>query len=132
MEETLHHFHTIKDVFLLGRAGEKAKAKPTALGMELMKKQKVDKKTNAATWMLSNRQHEMNAWWDYISHKIDVSKELDANFKFLKIHVMSHWVKQIHRYRVLQQYSAERHEQAYKTNLKDSWNASNHNLNYLS
>jgi len=31
----------------------------------------------------------------------------------------------------LQQYFAERHEQAHKTTLKDSWNASNHNLNYL-
>jgi len=31
----------------------------------------------------------------------------------------------------LQQYSAKRHEQAHKTNLKDGWNASNHNLNYL-
>jgi hypothetical protein len=31
----------------------------------------------------------------------------------------------------LQQYAAERHEPAHKTNLKDSWNASNHNLNYL-
>jgi hypothetical protein len=31
----------------------------------------------------------------------------------------------------LEQYSAERHEQAHKTNLKDGWNASNHNLNYL-
>jgi hypothetical protein len=31
----------------------------------------------------------------------------------------------------LQQYSAETHEQAHKRNLKDGWNASNHNLNYL-
>jgi len=31
----------------------------------------------------------------------------------------------------LQQYSAERHEHAHKTNRKDGWNASNHNLNYL-
>jgi hypothetical protein len=31
----------------------------------------------------------------------------------------------------LQQYSANSHEQAYTTNLKDGWNASNHNLNYL-
>jgi hypothetical protein len=31
----------------------------------------------------------------------------------------------------LQQYSAERHEQAHKMNLKDGWNASNHNHNYL-
>ena len=44
---------------------------------------------------------------------------------------MSCWAKQIRRYGALQQYSAERHEQAHKTNLKDSWNASNHNLNYL-
>jgi len=44
---------------------------------------------------------------------------------------MSHWVEQIHRYGALQQYSAERHEQAHRTNLKDGWNTSNHNLNYL-
>jgi len=31
----------------------------------------------------------------------------------------------------LQQYSSARHEQAQITNLKDDWNASNHNLNYL-
>jgi len=31
----------------------------------------------------------------------------------------------------LQQYSAKRHEEAHKINLKDSWNAYNHNLNYL-
>ena len=31
----------------------------------------------------------------------------------------------------MQQYSAERHEQAHKTFLKDGWNASNNNLNYL-
>ena len=44
---------------------------------------------------------------------------------------MSHWAEQVRRYGALQQYSAERHEQAHKTNLKDGWNASNHNLNYL-
>jgi len=44
---------------------------------------------------------------------------------------MFHWVEQIPHYRALQQYSAERHEQAHKTNLKDSWNASNDNLNHL-
>jgi hypothetical protein len=44
---------------------------------------------------------------------------------------MSDWVEQIRHYRALQQYSAKRHEQAHKTNLKDGWNASNHNLNYL-
>jgi hypothetical protein len=40
-------------------------------------------------------------------------------------------VEQIRRYGTLQQYSAERHEQAHKKNLKDGWNTSNHNLNYL-
>ena len=44
---------------------------------------------------------------------------------------MSHWPEQIHQYRTLQQYSAERHDQAHKTNLKDGWNTSNPNLNYL-
>jgi len=37
MEDTLHRFHTIKDVFLLGQAGKKAKAKVNALRMGLVK-----------------------------------------------------------------------------------------------
>jgi hypothetical protein len=45
--------------------------------------------------------------------------------------LMSHWVEQIWWYGALQQYSAERHDVAHKTNLKDCWKASNHNLNYL-
>jgi len=102
-----------------------------ALRTELVKKRKVDEETNAETWTLSKKRREMNAWRDYISHEIDVSKELDADFNLPEIHLMSHWVKQIHRYGALQQYSAESHEQARKTNLKDGWNASNHNLNYL-
>jgi hypothetical protein len=72
----------------------------------------------------------MNPWQDYISHEIDISKQLDADFSFPEIYLMSRWVKQIRRYEALQQYSAERHEEANKMNLKDSWNASNHNLNY--
>jgi len=44
---------------------------------------------------------------------------------------MFQWVKHIRQYGTLQQYSAERHEPALKMNLKDGWNASNHNLNYL-
>jgi len=52
----------------------------------------------------------MNAWWGYISHEIDISKELDADFNSPKIHLMSHWAEQIRRYGALQQSSAERHE----------------------
>jgi len=99
--------------------------------MELVKKRKVDEGSNAETWTPSKKRREMNAWRDYISHEIDVSTELDADFNFPKIHLMSHWVEQIHRYGALQQYAADRHEQAHKTNLKDCWNASNHNVNYL-
>jgi hypothetical protein len=73
----------------------------------------------------------MNTWRNYISHEINVSKELDADFNFAKIHLISHWVKQIRQYGALQQYSAERHEHAHKSNLKDGWNASNHNPNNL-
>ena len=131
MEDALHHCHTFKDVFILGQAGKMAKAKAYALRTELVMKRKVDKETNAETWTPSKTQREMNAWQDYISHEIDVSKELDANFNFPKIHLMSHRVEQIRQYGALQQYSAESHEQAPKTNLKDSWNSSNHNPNYL-
>jgi len=127
----LHRYHTFKDVFLLGRAGKKAKAKANALGTEHMKKRKVDDETNAETWTPSKKRREMNAWWDYISHEIDIFQELVADFNFPMIHLMSHWAEQIRRYGALQQYSAERHEQAHKTNLKDGWNTSNRNLNNL-
>jgi hypothetical protein len=94
-----------------------------------MKKRTVDKETNADSWTPSKKRREMNAWRDDISHKIDISKELDADFNFPKIHLMSHWAEQIRRYGAMQQYFAERHQQAHKTNLKDGWNTSNHNLN---
>jgi len=90
MEDALHRFHTYKDVFLFGRAGKEGKAKANALRTELVKKRKVDKETNAETWTPSKKRCEMNASRDYISHEIDISKELDANFNFPKIHLMSH------------------------------------------
>jgi len=101
MEDALHHFHTFKDVFLLQRSGRKAKAKANALRMELVKKRKVDEETNTLTWKLSKKRHEMNASGDYISHKIDVSKVLDADFNFPKIQLISHSVEQIRRCGVL-------------------------------
>jgi len=131
MQDTLCLFHTIKDVFSLRQAGNKAKAKSNAMRTDLVKKRKVDNETNADSWMLSRKRHTMNTWQDFISHKVDVSKKLDAEFNFLKIHLMFNWVEQIHWYRAFQQFSTKRHEQAHKTNLKEGWNASNHNLNYM-
>jgi hypothetical protein len=131
MEDALHCFHTFKDVFLLGRACKKEKAKANALRTKLVKKRKVEEETNAETWTQSEKRCKMNAWRDYISHEIDVSKELDADFNLPKIHLLSHWVEQIRQYGALEQYSAKGHEQAHKTNLKDGWNASNYNLYYL-
>jgi len=40
----------------------------------------------------------MNAWRDYFSHEMDISKELDADINFPKIHLISHWAEQIRRY----------------------------------
>jgi hypothetical protein len=131
MGDTLHRFHTFKDVFLLGRAGKKAKAKANTLRTEFVKKQQVAEETNAETWTQSKKRREMNAWRDYNSCEIDLPKELDADLNFPKIHLMSHWAEQVRRYGAFQQYSAERPEQAHNTNLKDGWNTSNHNLNYL-
>jgi len=131
MEDALHCFHTFKDVFILRRASNNAKAKANALGTELVKNQKVDEATNAETGTPSTTRREINTWRDYMNHEMDFSKELDADFHFPKIHLMSQWFGQIRPYGALQQYSAERHEQAHKTNLKAGWNTSNHNLNYL-
>ena len=61
----------------------------------------------------------MNCWQADISHKTDVVKEVDAVFNCLRMQLMSDWVEHIHHYGALQQCSAERHEQASKTTLKD-------------
>ena len=63
----------------------------------------------------------MNSWQDFISHEGKVSKEFFADFNFLKIDLMSHWVKQIGQYRALEWYFAERHDQAHNMDLKDVW-----------
>jgi hypothetical protein len=98
MEDALRCFHSFKDVFLFGRAGKKAKAKANAMRTELVKKRKVDEETDAESCTWSKKGREMNAWWDYISHEIDISKELDADFTFPKIHLMSHWAEHVRRY----------------------------------
>jgi hypothetical protein len=82
--------------------------------------QKVDRETNCQPWRWSKKLREMNAWRDYIPHEIHLLQELDADFNFWNIHLISHWAKQIRRYGALQQYAAMRHNQAYKTNRKDS------------
>jgi hypothetical protein len=88
MEDRLGDCHTFKDVFLLGRAGKKVKAKANSLSTELVKKRKLQEETNAETWTPSKKWRKMNPRWDYISPEMDVSKELDADFNFLKIHLM--------------------------------------------
>jgi len=95
-----------------------SRAKANALRTELVKKWKVDEETNVETWTLSNKQHDMNAWRDYIGHGMDVSNKLDAAFDFPKIQLMPLWVEQICWYGALQQYSAERHESAHWMNLQ--------------
>jgi hypothetical protein len=105
MGDALHRFPTFKDVSLLGQAGKTVKAKSNALRTELVKKRKVDEETNDETWMPSQKQHKMNTWRDYISHKIDISKELDSDFNSPRIHLMSHGAAQIRRYGALQQHS---------------------------
>jgi len=95
VEDALSHSHTSKDVFLLGHVGNQAKARTNSLRMELMKKQMVHEKTNVETWTPFPNQREMNTWQNDISHTINDSKELDADFNFLIIHGIFHWVDQI-------------------------------------
>jgi len=46
MEDALRRFNTFKDVFSLGQASTKEKAKANALRTELVKKQEVGEETN--------------------------------------------------------------------------------------
>jgi len=98
MEDALHTFHTFKDVFLLGPAGKKEKAKANALRTELVKKRKVEEETNAEIWTPSKKRWKMNTWRRYISHEIDISKEVNAYCNIPMIHLMAHWVQWIRRY----------------------------------
>jgi len=91
----VHRFHTFKDIFFLKRAGKEANAKANALRTELVKKRKVNEGTNAETWTLSNKRRHRNAWQDYLSPVIDISMELDADFNFPMIQLMSHWAEHI-------------------------------------
>jgi len=59
-----------------------------------MMKRKVDKETKADSWMPSKKWCGMNASRNYISHEIEISKELDADLNFPKIHLMSHCAEQ--------------------------------------
>jgi hypothetical protein len=90
MEDAFCRFHTFKDVFLIVRGSKKAQAKAHALRTQLVRKQKVHEETHGETWTPSKTRRQMNALRDYISHKIDVSKELDANFNFPRINLKSH------------------------------------------
>jgi hypothetical protein len=95
MGDALSQFHTFQDVFLLGRAGKKAKAKSNALRTELVKNRKVDEETNAAIWTPSKKLREINTCREYITHETDVSKELDTDFNIPNLHSMAYWVEQI-------------------------------------
>jgi hypothetical protein len=97
MEDGLPHFLNFNNVFVLGQPSKKAKAKANTLRMELVKKRMVHEATDPETWTPSKKRQEMNHWREYISHEIDVSKELDANFYFPKIHLMSYWIEHLCR-----------------------------------
>ena len=131
MEDSLQHFDTFQNVFLLGRANKKEKANANDQRTELVEKRNLYDTSHAETRMPCTKRCEINTWRDYISHKIYICKELDTGCNYLKIDLMSHCAEQIPRFRALQQYCGKRHEQVCEMNLKDSWNAFNHNLNYL-
>jgi hypothetical protein len=86
IEDGQHRFETFNDVFLLSRARTHGQDKTQSLRMEFVKKQKVDEESNADTWTLSMKGREMNGRRNYIHHEIAVSKELFADFNFVKIH----------------------------------------------
>jgi hypothetical protein len=94
-------------------------------------KHMVDEETDHKTWMPSKMGSKMNAWGSYISHKIEVSKELDANFNIPKIHFMTQWVERIHSSRPLEQSPTDSHKHAHILNLRDCWNAHSHHLSYM-
>jgi hypothetical protein len=119
MDDTMGRFQTIKDVLILRRTGKQAKAKAYALCTEPVKKRKIDKETNADTWMQSNMRGDLNGWQDYINHVMDVSMGFDSNFNHPMIYMLCHSVEQIRQSGALRLDSADRHRHAYTMNLQD-------------
>ena len=131
MEDALLRFHRSKEVFLGARVGKRARAKAGNLRTELVRKRKAEEELRADSLTPSQRRREHSEWRDFIDSEVDLSKENDAHFNFIKIHLLSHFTEQIRLYGSLPQWSAETHEHAHRANMKDGWNASNHNLDYL-
>jgi hypothetical protein len=102
MEDAMHPCHSFEDVLLLASAGKKAKATDMNLRTKFGIKRTVDLETNNESLMPSKMRHNMNARWDYIGHKVDVSKGLDCDISVPKIPLLCNCVEQICCYRTLQ------------------------------
>ena len=89
MEDASRLGHIFKDVFSLRPAAKMTKAEANTLRTDLVKMRKVDEESSVETWTPSKKRREMNAWGDYISYEIHVSKESDADFNLLMISLMS-------------------------------------------
>jgi len=86
MEDALCRFHALKDISFLSRAGIMVNGKANVPWMEHVKKWTVEEERHAESCAPCKKQREMNAWREYMSHEIHVSKVLDADFNFLTIH----------------------------------------------
>jgi len=111
IEDVLNRLHTMKDIFLLGRARKIPNAKANTQRKELVQQRKVDEETNVETGTLSKEWRKRNAWWDYISYGMDVSMELDNDINFPKIYWTFHSAELICQYRTFDQYSAQEQKQ---------------------
>ena len=97
MENALLRFHGSTDVFLCAQVGKRARAKAGNLRTELVRKRR-RRELRAESSTPSQRRREYNEWRDFIDSEVDLSKENDAHFNFIKIHLMSHFAEQIRLY----------------------------------
>jgi hypothetical protein len=55
----------------------------------------VDEATNIENWPITNKWRKTNAWREYISHMMDISRGLEADFNYPNIELMSHLAEQV-------------------------------------
>jgi len=124
MRDYLRWFHETKGLFLCFRAGKVAKAKAEAVQRELnlQRESRQSALDNLSAKLLAQLQDEDQLERQYLINDI---LEVESDFNFPKIHLLSHNADRISRYSSLPQYSTESCETSYKL-FKNAYRESNH------
>jgi hypothetical protein len=123
----LRDFHAHKDVFLASRARKKARKEATTHRSELRRELLTARQAQTNWTTLSRAQRDVITKSDdeWIDNEIQVQIESQADFDFIKIHMLNHFVGHIRQFGAPSGFSTEGTERLHHI-LKDGYRHSNH------